>query len=265
MYSSFRLIWKYARYYLLASNSKGHGIHSPFVFDFILRVLNDKTIYPDHARIEKVRNALLKENTLLAITDFGAGSGHNNSNQRKVSEIAQHALKSPKYASLLFRIVKHYGAKNIVELGTSLGVTSCYLAMASPGVQLVTLEGSEAIAARAKLVFSTLQPHNIIQVTGNFDDTFPTVLNEMRQPDLAFLDGNHRLEPTVRYFEQLIPFLHDKSIVILDDIHWSAEMEKAWEHCRKHSSVTLSIDLFFVGILFFSKDFRVPQHFVIRF
>jgi predicted O-methyltransferase YrrM len=265
MYSPFRLAIKYIRYYLLASNRRGHGIHSPFVFEFVRSVLNDDADYPEYKQIEKYRAILLRNNSLLPVTDFGAGSGHSNNNERTVREIARHALKSPKYASLLFRMVRTYSPAIIAELGTSLGTTSAYLALADPKATVYTFEGSPAIGAEAGKLFDQLHIKNITQVAGNFDETLPPVLDKINKADFIFLDGNHRYEPTVEYFTKFLPVMHQYSILVMDDIHWSREMERAWDHCRKHPAVTLSIDLFFIGILFFRKDFHIAQHFTIRF
>ena len=139
------------------------------------------------------------------------------------------------------------------------------MALANPQAKVITAEGSRAIAAQAKKNFQYLQLSTIQQVTGNFDDTLPGILAALPQLDLAFIDGNHRYEPTVRYFNQLLPRLNDASLVIFDDIHWSAEMEKAWEEVKENPAVTLSIDLFFIGLVFFSDQFKVKQHFTVRF
>ena len=265
MYSPSRLFLNYLRYYLNSSNSRGYGTHSPFVFDFIKKILNDRTEYPAYKIIEAERRLLLRDETLLSVKDFGAGSGHNKTNSRKVSEIAKHSLKPTKYATLLFRMAAYFKAESIIELGTSLGTTTAYLALSRPSAKVLTFEGADEIAARAKVMFEKLGISNISQVNGNFDDTIVPAMKQAGKADFVFIDGNHRYLPTVNYLHQLLPVIHEFTVVVMDDIHWSADMEKAWEYCRKHPAVTMSIDLFFVGILFFRKEFRVPQHFSIRF
>ncbi|MHA4847090.1 O-methyltransferase [Flavitalea antarctica] len=265
MYSPVRLAFKYLRYYIHSSNSRGHGIHSPFVFDFIKNVLNDRSRYSVYDQIESERKIMLRDHSLLHVTDFGAGSGHTKTKNRRVSEIAKHALKPPKYAKLLFRMAAYFKPETMMELGTSLGTTTAYLALARPSATVLTFEGSDEIAAYATQLFKKLGIKNISQINGNFDDTIPPTLTNTAKVDFIFIDGNHRFEPTINYFQQLLPAIHEYSIVIMDDIHWSGEMEKAWDYCRVHAAVTMSIDLFFVGILLFRKEFRVPQHFSIRF
>lgn len=265
MFSSWQLIKKYSSYYLTALNGKGHGIHSPFVYDFVRKVLNDKRNFYAYNQVEALRRKLLQNETIIEVEDFGAGSAISKTNQRSIASITRHAAKSKKWAQLLFRIVNYYQPKHILELGTSMGISTAYMALANPQAQVVTAEGSAAIAAQAKSNFQSLQLSSIQQVTGNFDDTLPGILTAFPKLDLAFIDGNHRYEPTVRYFNQLLPNLHDSSVVIFDDIHWSADMEKAWEEVKENAAVRLSIDLFFVGLVFFSDQFKVKQHFTIRY
>lgn len=265
MYSSFQLAKKYFRYYLSSSNGKGHGIHSPFVFDFVKNILNDKKEYASYQEIERLRKTLLQAKAEIEIEDFGAGSSIMKSNKRVVKDIAKASLKNKKLAQSLFRIAQYYKPKTIIELGTSLGITTAYLASANKNAQVFTLEGAESISAIAQQNFNKLKLENIELIQGNFDNTLPGVLNKIENIDLAFVDGNHRKAPTIQYFQGLLQKANDQSIFIFDDIHWSIEMEEAWKEIQQHSSVTLTIDLFFIGLVFFKKDFKAKQHFVIRF
>jgi len=264
MYSSFQLALKYLNYQLTAANGKGHGIHSPFVFEFITKVLNDRDRYEDYAKGESLRRKSLRDQTILIIEDHGAGSS-SVSKQRSVSSIAKHAVKSKKYAQLLYRIVKYYRVRSIIELGTSLGITASYLSLASHGGTVFTLEGAPEIANIAKKNFETLGLRDMKLIEGNFDYTLPSVLYHLQSLDLAFIDGNHRREPTTNYFHWLLEKAHPDSIFVFDDIHWSKEMEQAWEHIKEHPAVRCSIDLFFIGIIFFRQEFKEKQHFLIRF
>lgn len=265
MYSNFQLAKKYLHYYFTAYNGKGHGMHSPFVFQFILHVLNNHSGYVPPAEIEALRRALQHDKRILAVEDFGAGSRIAQHKKRTVAELAKTALKPKRYAQLLYRLVKYYQPQTILELGTSLGVTTAYFAQANPSARIITIEGSESIANVAAQNFSTLQVSNIQQRTGNFDEVLPVVLEQHPLLDLAYVDGNHRYEPTVRYFQQLLPALHNNSILVFDDIHWSAEMERAWEEIKNHPSVQCTVDIFFLGFVFFRNEFKVKQHFSIRY
>ncbi len=265
MYSSFQLSIKYLNYYFTASNGKGHGIHSPFVFNLVVKMLNDETKYAVYKEIEAQRILLLGNKTILAVEDFGAGSAKGLKKHRVVQEIAVCSLKKPKYAQLLYRLVNYFQPKQIVELGTSLGITTAYLAKAKQDAQVITMEGSAAIATIAESVFKKLQLQNIHLVTGNFDETLQSTINQLSTVNFAFIDGNHRKEPTLNYFLQLLDHADDTTVMVFDDIHWSEEMEEAWEKIKQHSAVTLTIDLFFIGLVFFRKEQKEKEHFVIRF
>ena len=259
------MVLQFLQYYLNASNGKGHGIHSPFVFEFVKKVMNDDRHFYAYDSIELVRKSVLKNKKVLSITDYGAGSTVTKSNERKVKDIAGSALKPKKFAQLMFRMVDYFQPKTIVELGTSLGITTSYLASANVASSVYTFEGAAEVAAIAKENFHSLGLKNIKVIEGNFDDTLQPVLNELATIDFAFVDGNHRKEPTIRYFEQLLEKSNEDSIFIFDDIHWSKGMEEAWQYIQQHPAVKLTIDLFFIGIVFFRKEQKVPQHFVIRF
>lgn len=265
MYNRFQLAKKYLRYYLTASNGKGHGIHSPFVYDFIKHVLNDSTSYPAYQVIEQKRKALLKDSSVIDVEDFGAGSSVIKTKKRVVKDIAASSLKPKKYARLLYRMVKYYKPSNILELGTSFGITSAYLATANETARVYTCEGAASIASIAKCNFSELGLNNIQLVEGDFTNTLPTLLNKLKTIDLAFVDGNHRRQPTLDYFYQLLQNAEPNTILIFDDIHWSAEMEMAWDEIKQHTAVILTIDLFFIGIVCINPGFKIPQHFAIRF
>lgn len=265
MYSRFQLARKYLHYYLTASNGKGHGIHSPFVYDFVRNVLNDHKSYPVYEATEKIRRQLLHDTTTIEVADFGAGSSVIKTNTRIVQAIAASSLKPKKYAQLLHRIVSYYKPQQVLELGTSLGVTSAYLAAGNAAGKLFTCEGSVSIAAIARKNFQQLGLDNIELTEGDFADTLSPLLKKMQNVDLAFIDGNHRKDPTLEYFEQLLRHTSPHTILIFDDIHWSSDMEQAWAVIKEHPQVTLTIDLFFIGIVLINPDFKTTQHFTIRF
>jgi len=265
MYSSTQLVFKYLKYWLTAANGKGHGVHSPFVFEFITNVLNDKREFDCFHYIESLREALKTNNAEINVPDFGAGSRMQLNNKRSISAIAKSSLKPKKYSQLLFRIAHYYKPALILELGTSLGITTSYLSFANPDAAIITMEGAPEVASVAKNNFNSLNLSNIKIVEGNFDETLSSVIGERSSVDFAFIDGNHRKQPTLNYFHQLIKLSTPSTIFIFDDIHWSREMEEAWNEIQQHPSVTLTIDLFFIGIVFLRIEQKIKQHFTIRF
>ena len=269
MFSKYTLARKYLQYRKNALNGKGHGIHSPFVYSFVREVLRDKRAYPCYQPIAALRRILATDERSVEVEDFGAGSRVISSRTRRIGDIARSSLKPKKYSRLLFRMVQQWQPLNILELGTCFGATTAYLANGNKNAQVYTMEGAPAVAAVARHNFSELQLNNIELIEGNFDDRLPELMKRLNREaqalDFVFIDGNHRQEPTLRYFRELLPLLREQSVVVFDDIHWSEQMEAAWEEIKQHPAVTLSIDLFFIGIVFFRKEHKVKQDFTIQF
>ncbi len=208
---------------------------------------------------------MLQDETILNIQDFGAGSSITKTNERIIASIAKNAAKPKKFGQLLFRMVKAYQPETILELGTSLGITTSYLSLAKPNARLITMEGANEVAKMANKNFKESGLVNIRIEEGNFDNTLPAVVCGLSSVDFAFIDGNHRQQPTENYFHQLLSKINDDSILIFDDIHWSKEMEAVWDTIKSHPSVRCTVDLFFIGIVFFRPEFHEKQHFTIRF
>ncbi len=245
-----RLIYKYLLHIFTARNTKGFGIHSPFVFQFVQFVLREKNPFYIFNKIENQRSKLLNDNSSIQITDFGTGRNK----ARKISDIARKSLKTKKFGKLLFRMINCYKAKNILELGTSLGITSSYLASASNQVKLTTLEGCPETARKAKETFSDLEITNIDVVIGNIDETLSQVLENIGLLDLIFIDANHHSVPLLNYFEKCIAKAQKNCIIVIDDIYWSNDMEMAWKKIKNHEKVMSTIDLFHFGIVFLNTD-----------
>ena len=239
-----------------------HGVHSPFVYKLIDKVIYDFKDKSSYKSMEDLRKKLLKDERSITITDLGAGSHVNNQKQKQIKTLAKNALKPKKLAQLLYRLAKEFQPKNIIELGTCLGITTGYFGKAVADAKIYTLEGCPQTAAVAKENLYQLKLNNIEVVVGNFDDTLPQVIQNLAQLDFVFVDGNHRKQATLDYFKWCLPKVHDQSVMIFDDIYWSAGMKEAWEQIKAHPQVTVSIDLFWIGLVFFKKgqakeDFRV--------
>jgi predicted O-methyltransferase YrrM len=266
MYSKSQLASKWFQYYIRASSGRGHGVHSPFVFELIREVFNDDRDYYAYKLIETVKKTLLQDDRILQVKDPGAGSGiKKEHSKKKISDIAGTVVSDQKFGRLLFRLANFYRAGTIIELGTSLGISASYLASADTGSRIITIEGSPPIAGIAKETFEKLKLNNISQVIGNFEDRLPDLIATNPPADLVFIDGNHRKKPVMEYFEQFMNRISPSSVIIIHDIHWSREMEEAWELIQKHPGVKMSIDIFSAGLVFFRTEFRVKQHFTIRF
>jgi len=255
---------KYLIYLLRAKNR--HGIHSPFVYEFNSRILNDKTQYPEYGIVEKQRNLLFRNPNLVEVIDFGAGKNRSgySTHLRRVKDIAARAGIPVKYGRLLHRIVRHYKPSVLLEMGTSLGISSMYQASASPESTFLAMEGCATTASFAEENLKAIGLKNAQFTVGRFDVVLPGLLSQTRIIDFAFIDGNHTYEATIRYFNELLKHAGNESIYIFHDIHWSSDMEKAWAEIKKHEQVMVTIDLFFMGLVFFRKELS-PQHFILRF
>ncbi|MDP4273925.1 MAG: class I SAM-dependent methyltransferase, partial [Bacteroidota bacterium] len=135
---------------------------------------------------------------------------------------------------------------------------------ARPEAKVITIEADSSLADLAQKNFKRLGLNNIRLIRGRFDDNLPLLLKEISKFDLVFIDGNHRKEPVLNYFRLISVNMVSSGIMVLDDIHWSAEMEEAWDILKKEERVSLSIDLFFTGILFFKNGFQ-KENFVLNF
>lgn len=244
-------ILKYLKYKMFSHHRKGHGIHSPFVFDLVSNVFRNKIDPLIVLDIEKVRKKMLSERRIVEINDLGAGSVRNNSNYRKVSEIARNSAVPKKYGAILHNMALSFGAPYIVELGTSLGISTMYLASAGRNIPVYTVEGCKTISSLAAENFNESGFTNISLYNRSFEEFMPGLTSFSGSPGLVFIDGNHRKEPVLNYFSRFAEIAGEKTVVILDDIHSSEEMEEAWRIIKSDGRVRFSIDIFRMGMLFF--------------
>ncbi|MEO6882398.1 MAG: class I SAM-dependent methyltransferase [Bacteroidia bacterium] len=253
---------KYFRYRIKALDK--HGVHSPFVFHLITEIFENKNSFYAFNAIEKLRQKMILSSEIIVVEDFGAGSKNLKTKKRAVKDIAKTSVKPTKYGQLLFRLIHYFEFKNILELGTSLGITTLYLAMPDSNAKVISIEGCPQTAALAKNNFSQIKCKNIELIIGNFDEKLSASINKLQKLDFVFFDGNHRKEATLKYFNECLKAAHNDSLFVFDDIHWSAEMENAWEMIQKNNSVTVTIDLFFMGFVFFRKELT-KQDFIVKF
>ncbi|HEY1039305.1 MAG TPA: class I SAM-dependent methyltransferase [Bacteroidia bacterium] len=261
--SKFSKLNDYAKYKLKAKDA--HGLHSPFVFHLYNAVIEETSAYYDYSKLARIRRRLEKDNTILTVEDFGAGSKVFKGNQRSVADICKHGISPEKYARLLFRLVNFAAPATIIELGTSLGLTTMYLAAARKKAKVYTLEGSPSLADFAKMKFAENKYSNIEVLKGNFDDELPKLLGKIDRADFVYIDGNHSKEPTLNYFELVLQKSHNDTVIVFDDINWSDGMKAAWEEIKKHPKVSLTVDVYFMGIVFLRKEHKQKEHFVLKY
>lgn len=249
----------------LSKAKTSHAIHSPFVFDLVTKVINNKESNHDLIQIHECFLEQKRSRRVLETTDFGAMQGTRTYVTRflTVSELARKTSVTRRSGELLYRLIAYFKPAIILELGTSLGISTLYLAKASLNSKVYTMEGCAAKVEVAKANFQKLGAHNIEVSTGRFDTQLPLVLERAGSIDFAFIDGHHQYKPTVEYFRQVMAKSKEDTVIVLDDIHWSLGMEKAWKEICNSPDVSVSLDLFRLGIVFFKKSLS-KQHFILR-
>lgn len=245
----------------LVKSTNQHGVHSPFVYDLVTKCFYKKTKHSDYSKLSAYRNALLKNKQTLAINDFGSGSRVFKSNIRAINAIAKTSGTSLKRAKLLYRITNYLEPKQSLELGTSLGLATQAIALGNANNKVTSIEGCPNCSKFAKEQITNFDIINVTFKTGEFEAILPKLATN--KYDLIFFDGNHNKSATLNYFNDLVDKTTSDSLFIFDDIHWSKDMLEAWKTIMQHPKVTVTIDTFFWGFVFFRKE-QHKEHFNIR-
>lgn len=251
-------------YFTFLWNSKNeHAVHSPFVFHLITKCFYDKKQHDGYSLLKKYRDSLLNNPNTIEVTDFGAGSRIFKSNIRSIAKIAATAGITSKRAELLFRITNYFKPENILEIGTSLGLASSAMALGNTNSNITSVEGCPQTAGIAARQFTEFGLTNINSTIIEFNYFLQNIDHATTHYDLIYFDGNHQKEATLDYFDLLIPTITNDSVWIFDDIHWSPGMQQAWQIIKKHPKVTVTVDTFQWGFVFFRRE-QPKEHFVIR-
>jgi predicted O-methyltransferase YrrM len=242
-----------------------YRVHSPFVYELIEKVFRDRKRYSDYRSLNRIRKRYKRRKDRIETMDFGSSAGDKSYMVRitTVGQLVRQRTHTKKQLELLYRIARWYKPDNMLEFGTAAGISALYLGKGSPESRLITMEGCMGLASVATKSFKKRNLNVEVEI-GDFDAILEDVLERIDQLDLVFFDGNHRLAPTLNYFSQCLTKANENSVFLFDDIHWSPGMSKAWKTIKKDKRVTLTIDLFWLGMVFFRKDME-KQDFVIRY
>lgn len=253
--------YRVKKYFSFLWQSKNqHGVHSPFVYDLVTKCLYDRKKYPEYKLLKAHRKSLTDSEEVIEVTDFGAGSRVFKSDTRPVAAIAKNAGATRARQKILFRVASYFNIEKSLELGTSVGLATAALALAKKN-KITSLEGCPQTAAVAEKHLKQFDIENVNLVVGDFKET---LLAEAKKSfDLIYFDGNHSKVATLAYFEQLLPTIHNDTVWIFDDIYWSEGMTEAWEEIKRYSQVTVTIDCYWLGFVFFRRE-QEEEHFVIR-
>ena len=252
-------ILAYIKYWL--HQVEAHSLHSPFVFQFYNGLI--KNNHEQDSEIEQLRVELLKDSTRISLVDLGAGSRISKTNQRSISSIAKNSASPSKFSAFLQKLISRYEFREIFELGTSLGLNTLYLSK-DPHVNVTTFEGDPHLSEIAQRNFEGLGRANINLIQGNIDNTLANALADTHSIDLVYIDANHSYAPTLNYYQQLLPKMSSKGIMVFDDIHWSKEMNKAWNEIKSDNANTLTLDLFEAGLVFLDNSLP-KENYVLKF
>jgi predicted O-methyltransferase YrrM len=286
-----RFILKFLNYKLFSGHKYGHGIHSPFVFEFITTVLNDRFRYKEYGEVEKIRRKFGSEERTILYDDYGAGSRRNRQGETitgsgrnrqgeqgetitgsgrkrsamvRIKDIARYSAVNKKFGQLLFRIVRYFRPATILELGTSLGISTMYMAMANRDATVISIEADRNLAEIARLSVINAGLYNVEIINDRFENVLPPLIERLGDKLFVFIDGNHEKSPTLQYFNQLLVKSGGSMIIAVDDIHWSPGMSEAWQEIKSDRRVKITMDLFYMGLVFFNRGVQ-KQNFIIRY
>jgi predicted O-methyltransferase YrrM len=289
----------YLRHLLTARSTAGHGVHSPYIYDFLTKVIRNKTDVKIVNQVVSLRRTMLSDKRSIMVTDLGAGSVTRAGGERRVAEIARTAALPAKEAGLLSRIVKSmehagdppdggetvpqsgralsreqgarttgHGARSgengiILELGTSLGISTLALALAAPERRVITVEGCPVLAAIARENLLKYGAANAEVLAMEFSAAIESLRNEGLSVSFAFIDGNHRGTALTEYVSKIASMGEDM-IIVADDIRLTKEMFRAWRSVAASGIATVSMETLRLGILFI-KHGITPGRYRIRY
>lgn len=237
--------------------SKGrHGTHSPFVYGLIEQVILPYRSFVD-LEIESITDQLKKQHQYIESIEPKTGIYR----KKRLSHIARKSSSTLKFRSFLAGLCQYLDIKTVLETGTSLGFATAYMAKSPSKPMIHTIEGDQTIAQIAQNTWQTFE--NINFHIGNLQDNFSDLVSII-QPELIFLDADHRSEALHFCFEKMQSHLKNVQVIIIHDIYWSRDMNNAWKQIVKRSDLPLTIDIFQAGLVF--PNMNMPkQHFKLNF
>lgn len=264
MIQKLEFLYGYCKHAISAQSK--YSLHSPFAYHFYHDIIKNGEYDPHYKTVERVRNDLIVFSRFIKRRDLGAKAKDEPCDQRfvRVKDIARKSSVSAEKGQLLYRLVRDLHPENILELGTAFGISTLYLAFAAPHSRIITIEGCLDTAHLAQENFDKVGMKNITILNGSFEEKLPLALMELHSPDLVFVDGNHKKEATLHYFEDCLQHIHPESVFVFDDIHWSSGMNSAWKQIKAHPRVRVTFDLFYLGIVFFKEELS-KEDFIIKF
>ena len=222
---------------------KGFGVHSPFVYDLITNVIEETCEFYAYRDISLVRLQLLQNEQFI---QYGK-------KQLTVKKALKRYGISTKEGKFLFRLANHYKPHTMLSVGSSMGLAPLYLARYDSTVQCITLECVQDIAEIATQVLSKEKNPALSIKTGTYRALLPESIVQLQQIDCVYVDKNVGVNDWDTIFEQCEPFIHNATFFVLAGIRSSTEKQSYWTQFRQHPSITVAIDLYDLGLLFFQS------------
>lgn len=255
MNSKLPQIVSYIKHYFKA-HRKGHGVHSPFAYRLCEEVFYNKHPFYAFEQLKTTRKKLLKDEQTINMEDFGVGSQVFKSKQRKINAIARHGISSRQQSELIFRLMNFMHSEKALELGTSLGLNTLYMASTNANTQVISVDACNDLINYAEQLAKKNKIKNIKFVNAKFEEALPIIISQSPDIDFVYIDGNHSYEASLHYFNALLKISGNNSVFVFDDIYWSEGMTKAWQEIKAHPKVKLSIDTFYTGFVFFKDELK---------
>jgi predicted O-methyltransferase YrrM len=263
MNSHLKFALKYLKYYFFAKHKKGQGIYSSFILDVIFKVFRNNRKDNKVIEVFDIYDTYKQNKNILSFKEIGAGTNYNTTKNISIGQITKRSSVNKKYGKLIYDLIRYFKPNNILEIGSSVGISAAYISQAAPKANFKSIEGvGEKIEIAKQIALEINQ--NTEFILGNFDKILKSVLEKYEKLDFVFFDGNHKKENTLEYFNLCLNKIHEDTVFVFDDIHWSEEMEEAWEEIKSHSKVRVSVDIFRMGLIFFKKELS-KENYVVKF
>ncbi|MCF8236593.1 MAG: class I SAM-dependent methyltransferase [Saprospiraceae bacterium] len=252
----FKLIQLFTYYWQART---AYSMHSPLLYSFCREVLDDRRSFYAFEEIEIWRYHLLHESSELHVVDLGAGGQDALDQNRIVSSIAKTSLSPPWKCRYLFRMVLWWKPDLLLEFGTSLGVSTAYLAAASIHTPLITVDGSDSHLQLARKGWNKLGLDHIEEWNLSFQQAIQRIPWDQHGRILIYLDGDHRPARVLEILQTIQEKTRHPFLVIIDDIRWSDDMWAGWQEWRSAFQSGAWLDLYQVGIWIQDPAFLEPQ------
>ena len=246
----------YVNFIFSATNQ--HGVHSPFVYQLVTKCFYNRKNRPEYRKIGEYRKDVFQEKQQLHIqpncsTFFKA-------NTYKISKLAKIYAPSWKRSKFLTRLTNYLNCKSVLEIGTQMGIrTSCFAS--HKNCDVITIDNCEETQ---KIAREKLKKHHFSTIKFCLQEfTQQEILVDQKKIDCIYIGNTRKKQSTLHLFEEALKKVHNDSVILIEGLHWSKDMNQAWKEIKENKQVSVTIDTFYLGLVFFRKE-QAKEHFKIR-